>query len=169
MIWQILFIISVALLFILIIVNVWNVLNEPTDKISLKESLDLCNLPIVTFTNNNNKFNFMLDTGADRNHISKRALKKLKATDTEYMVETMGFTGDKEANPIKEAVFTYKKNSFEIELTVSPGLDKSFEFIKNRDGVTIHGILGNMFLREYGYILDFDKLEVYSKRKWKKR
>lgn len=164
-IWLILFILSVALLLGAI---AFIVLSRPTDVISIKESLDLCSLPIVTFINNSKKFNFLLDTGADRNHISKRALKHIDATDTEYMVETMGFTGDKEENPIKKAIFGYKKNTFEIELTVSPGLDKSFAFIKQRDGVTVHGILGSTFLREYGYILDFDKLEVYSK-KWKRR
>lgn len=137
------------------------------NKISLKESMDLCNLPIVTFMHNNKKFNFLLDTGADRNHISCTTEKMIESSDTGYVVSTMGFTGDTEENSIRSALFMYKENTFNIDFSVSAGLDKSFEFIKQRDGVTVHGILGSGFLRDYGYILDFDKLEAYSV-KWKK-
>lgn len=162
---MILFIVSMALVLGAALVFA---LSRPIDKISLKESMDLCNLPIVTFINDDKKFNFLLDTGSDRNHMSKAASKKIVANDTEYKVSTMGFAGSSEENFIKEAEFSYKNNYFKVQLTVSEGLDKSFAFIKQRDGVTVHGILGSTFLREYGYILDFDKLEVYSKR-WKKK
>lgn len=162
--WMLLFIMSTALLLIILGCIA---LSRPVDKISIKESLDLCNLPVITFVNDGLKFNFLLDTGADRNHMSKKASNKVKSEDTQYQVSTTGYTGDAELNPIKKAVFTYKNKAFDVEFTVSAGLDKSFEYVKKERGVAIHGILGSDFLREYKYILDFDKLEVYTKRKWR--
>lgn len=163
---MVLFILSIALLLGAILLIV---LNRPIDRISIKESIDLCNLPVITFKNGNNKFNFLLDTGADSNHMGNKVLKTLEYKDTDYVLETTGFTGDTENNRIKVAVFEYKNRKFEVTFSASAGLDKSFEFVKKSTGVTIHGILGSAFLKEYRYILDFDKLEVYTRKRWRKK
>ena len=48
-----------------------------TDRISFRETLDLTELPIVTFRNNDKKFNFLLDTGATNSVINKSTLSDM--------------------------------------------------------------------------------------------
>ena len=50
------------------------------NKISFKETLDLTDLPIVTFEQNGNKINFLLDTGANRSVINKAILSNYTYT-----------------------------------------------------------------------------------------
>ena len=47
------------------------------DSMSFRETMDLCELPIVTFMNNGKKLNFLLDTGASKSVIHSGALEGL--------------------------------------------------------------------------------------------
>lgn len=133
-------------------------------KISIKESMDLAQIPIVTFEEGNNKLNFLLDTGSTHSHISKDAAKLVTgaAMDVEYNYTTsMGDANN--VSKIIEAVLTYKKDNFKVNLYVNEGLDDSFKSVKNQCGVQLHGIMGSNFLKEYKYILDFAELVAYHR------
>lgn len=134
------------------------------DIISLKESMDLCSLPVVTFMNNGKKFNFVFDTGSNQNHVSSNAAAEMITNDSGRTTSVQGFNGDAEENHGKLAYFTYKDKEYPIELFVSSALDTSFADIKKNMGVTLHGIIGSDFFREYGYVLDFNDLIAYSKK-----
>lgn len=164
-VWMLLFIITVVLLCGALFLIVWN---KPTDTISIKESLDLCNLAVVTLVNNNNKFNFMLDTGAVECLVTKSALKQMQWSDLGQTIDANGFNGKIELCPGAVANLSYKDKVFSTELFMSRSLDKTFQELKQNTGVQLHGIIGNAFLKRYGYVLDFDNLKVYTKRKWKK-
>ena len=58
--------------------------------------------------------------------------------------------------------FEYKRTSFKESFAVLD-LTESFAQIKEENGVTLHGILGNTFFTKYGYILDFKELKFYTK------
>ena len=72
-------IISLILVLILILI-VWYVIkiNRRKDIMSLKESLDLTGVPIVTFTQDNIKYNFLLDTGSDVSYINSTIVDDIK-------------------------------------------------------------------------------------------
>ena len=131
---------------------------------SIKESLDLCDLPVVTMINNGNKYNFILDTGSSDTHISQSALDTMSKVQSENTLNVYGFNGNEKANLGYNLRLGYKDREFRVEAFVSPALDKTFEFIKKDTGVQLHGIVGNKFLAQYGYILDFHKLIVYAKK-----
>lgn len=135
-----------------------------SDIISIKESMDLCNLPVVTFMNNGNKFNFVLDTGANENHVSKSAMSNMVGEASDRQIHVQGFTGSAEANQGKFVDLIYKDRVFTTEIFVSPALDQSFAEIKQNLGVQLHGIIGSAFLKEHGYVLDFFDLIAYSKK-----
>lgn len=131
------------------------------NKISFKESMDLVELPIVTFINNGKKLNFLLDTGASYSSINEGALEGLAYQETGEIGSHFGIEGVyKEARYIKMGV-TYKDQSYEGEFQV---LDLSVAFgnIKQDFGINLHGILGSTFFQKYKYILDFDQLIAYS-------
>lgn len=132
-------------------------------KISLKESLDLAEIPIVTFIEGDTKLNFLLDTGSSDSHISTSAAKlcKASAVDTDYTFTTGSGSGN--AGKVLNTILKYKNESFTVNLYVSEGLDTSFEAVKSNCGVQLHGILGSDFLRKHKYIMDFAELIAYHK------
>lgn len=133
--------------------------------ISIKESMDLTDLPVVTMLNNGTKLNFLLDTGSDKSHLNSSVIKKIK--DYERMegmnTDLISATGvvNSQNNWIKMPL-QYKKETF-IEEFMLINLDDPFNAIKEESGVQIHGILGNSFFKKYRYILDFDELVAYTK------
>lgn len=164
---MILFLLFVVLFSITVILIA---INKPIDKISIKESLDLCNLAVITMTNNSKRFNFMLDTGAVECLISKYALKQMQWSDLGQAIDSNGFNSATiETCPGAIVELSYKGKVFSADMFMSKSLDRTFSQIKKQTGVQLHGIIGNEFLKKYRYILDFDKLEVYTKRKWRKK
>lgn len=156
----------IAVCIIGLIVNLFGVGDRKPkfDTISLKESMDLCNLPVVTLMNNGNKFNFVFDTGATENHVSESAMKNMEGISSDRQIQVQGFTGSAESNGGKIVDLIYKDMVFTTEIFVSPALDNTFAEIKSNLGVQLHGIIGNAFLREHGYVLDFFDLVAYSKK-----
>lgn len=135
-----------------------------TSKISFKESLDLLNLPIVTFTNNGYKLHFLLDTGSDDSFIVPDVLDKLNILEKKslnHKIATGG--GDITSKGLVELDIFYKNVSFRNVFVVSD-MGCAFENAVGSKGITIHGILGSIFFSRYKYILDFNKLEFYSKK-----
>lgn len=161
-----------AIIVILVVVIIAGIVNlvgvgdrKPKfDTISIRESMDLCNLPIVTFMNNGNKFNFVLDTGANQNHVSRSAVSDMVGEASDKQIQVQGFTGSAESNQGKFVDLIYKDRVFTTEVFVSPALDQSFAEIKKNLGVQLHGIIGSAFLKEHGYVLDFYDLIAYSKK-----
>lgn len=130
---------------------------------SFKEAMDLVDLPVITFYNNGNKFNFLLDTGAtmsviDSNVLSNLSYKKLSDTGTVYGMEGNSI----EVSYIK-ASLEYKGRNYEEDFQVVD-MSAAFGHIKAESGVTLSGILGSNFFKRYQYVLDFESLIAYSKK-----
>lgn len=132
-------------------------------KISFKESLDLTDLPVITLSQGDKKFNFLLDTGSNDSILSKSASRKLKGTyaDCHRTIEGLGSVN---AHKACLSTLQYKNCSFDVEFLVSEGVTEAFNSIKKATGVTIHGILGTKFLQKYSYIIDFNELVAYTKK-----
>lgn len=133
------------------------------DLMSFKESLDLTDLPIVTFYNNNHKVNFLLDTGSSHSIINQNALENIIYHEIDEKSTTFGMEGNKVDTSTCNIEFFYKKTKFNSNFTVID-MSRAFDCVKEETGVTIHGILGCKFFEEYGYILDFNNLVAYHKK-----
>ena len=130
---------------------------------SFRESMDLTDLPIVTFYNNKEKLNFLLDTGSNVSYINSSVIPKLKYFKKDSNVSTIGIEGNEvKSDSIYLINLTYKNKDFEYTFN-SMNLNKSFNIIKKETGVQLHGILGSTFFKEYGYILDFSTLTARIK------
>ena len=75
---------------------------------SFKETMDLTGLPIITFKQGENKFNFVLDTGAVSSIIDSRVLDKLQYTEIEGKVIGYGVDGVEHHMDRVGIVLTYK-------------------------------------------------------------
>lgn len=160
-------IISLVFVSILILIICYVIkIRRRKDIMSLKESLDLTGIPIVTFTQENVKYNFLLDTGSDVSYINSKIVynSAIKYEATDYKLAGFISAGGLSSSDIKiiDIPFEYKRTSFKESFAVLD-LTESFAQIKEENGVTLHGILGNTFFTKYGYILDFKELKFYTK------
>ena len=131
------------------------------DRMSFRETLDLTELPIVTFRNNDKKFNFLLDTGATNSVINKSVLTDMVSSPTGKKDTIYGSDGHREEVDIVSIGISYKDNTFDEEF-YAKDLDAAFGNLKVSHGVNLHGILGNSFFQRYRYVIDFEKLVAYS-------
>lgn len=132
-------------------------------KISFREAIDLSGLPVVTFYNNSEKVNFLLDTGSDSSYINKAVLNRLKyrITEDNKEVHTAGGVNDVSFGCIMD--INYKGINFTEEFGVLD-LQESFNAVKQDSGVNIDGILGSKFFQDFKYVLDYDEMTFYTKR-----
>lgn len=156
---------SVLILAVVIILagfTIADIRNKNKKTISFKESMDLTELPIITFSNNNTKLNFLLDTGSNISHINNSILNKLNFTTLNREISTVGFTGEIVDSAFCKMELEYKGKIYEDDFSIT-NLDDAFGVIKQESGVQIHGILGSKFFEKYKYVLDFGKLIAYMK------
>lgn len=132
------------------------------ETMSFREAMDLTELPIITFYNNNKKLNFLLDTGSDLSHINKSLLPSLKYKEIDESRNIISVGGNTQSLGCCDMTVTYKNQKFIDRFYISD-LDEAFGVIKAETGVQIHGILGSKFFVKYKYILDFESLIAYSK------
>ena len=129
--------------------------------ISFRESLDLTGLPVITFTQGKNRFNFLLDTGATNSVINEAQLSSIKHTIVEgTQCEVYGIEGNVQTVPFAEIHFKRDmdyKGYFQVV-----DMSAAFDSVKSETGVTIVGILGNDFFQNYKYVLDYNTMIAYS-------
>lgn len=136
---------------------------KPKDFMSFRESLDLVDLPIVTFKQKDKKLNFILDTGASKNVINKEAVESIESEDTGLNSKLIGIEGSIQHTSLVKINFVYKNKEFVDEFQVMD-LSRTVNAYKIKRGVTIHGMIGNGFMQKYKYVLDFKEMIAYTKR-----
>lgn len=133
-----------------------------TDTMSIKESMDLVELPIITMINDGNKYNFIVDTGANDCLISDKC-EKIMCSPLRKKNEMIGIGGEKRECHTVGIDLIYKDKTFNATFNVTD-IDNIINTIKAEYGVTIHGILGTKFLDEYNYVIDFKDYTIYRKK-----
>lgn len=157
-------IIGLVLLMVVVPILVCAPFIKEKDVISIKESLDLAKIPIITFEHNDSKFNFLLDTGSSESHICRSVANKLTGKTTDITYEFATANGDNSGvNSQIDTTLYYKCSKFDITLLINDTLDDAFESVRRDSGVHLHGILGSNFLTKHKYILDFAKQIVHHK------
>lgn len=129
---------------------------------SIKESMDLVSLPVVTFENNGNKYNFIIDTGANDSIINS-ACEDIMVSPHTVKNTVQGILGNDTKCSTVLIEFKYKDMIFETMFNVVD-VSELFNSIKNDYGITVHGILGTNFLDKYNYIIDFKDYIIYRKK-----
>lgn len=155
--------IALAVVVAAFIVNGVEDYSRHRDEMSFREAMDLAELPVVTFYQGTEKFNFLLDTGSNHSHISVEAAERIKGVPMVGSENVQGVGGAMAVDRAVNATIEYKSKSYEVLLLVGEHLSDTFRAIKETTGVQVHGILGSGFLSDNRYILDFDELIAYSR------
>ena len=131
------------------------------DRMSFRETMDLCELPIVTFVNNGKKLNFLLDTGANHSVINITALEGLSYKDNNMIGDIYGIDGNRQEVKYINMIISYKGKDY-MEDFQSIDMSAPFNNLKADYGVNLHGVLSSTFFQKYKYVLNFDELIAYS-------
>ena len=129
---------------------------------SFQQGFDLTELPIVTFRQDENKYNFILDTGSSANIIDAEVVKDMVHSKIEKTSSLFGMEGKKGNCSMCTIPLSFKEDKYEGEYLIRDMKD-AFGELKKTTGVTVHGIIGALFFNKYKYVLDFSELIAYSK------
>ena len=135
--------------------------------VSFTEYLSKICLPVIELTCKGKELLFILDTGSDGSHINKTVVEELNqetftVTPREGKVNVIS-TGNGIAKASEERCkikLSLADFDFNVEFSVE-NLDQVFNFIKENDGVLVHGILGVDFLRANNWTIDFANNMAY--------
>lgn len=149
-------IILVVLLGFVISIHIDNInrANKLKYSMSFYESLNLAGIPVVTFKQGENKFNFVLDTGAFSSVIDKNALPYFRHTELSETATCYDVGGKKVTLNSISADIEYKNTIFKETFRVLD-MSASFATLKKDSGVTVHGLLSSAFFEKYRYIIDY--------------
>lgn len=137
-------------------------LNIHPDAMSFQNSMDLAELPVVTFRQGDKKINFLLDTGSNNCIIDSTSLKSLKYQPLDITNKVSGIEGIEREEKVCILKLNYKDKEYNFPYIVKD-MKPIFDSIKKETGVTVNGMLGSKFFNEFKYVLDFDELIAYSK------
>ena len=127
-----------------------------------KTAIDLTGLPIITFYQGKEKYNFLLDTGSNTSYINCKS--DIEVTKTGVQDTFMGSSGE-DKNCEWGTVKLYRDTAeYDCDVIIAD-LDAAFIELKNCWGVSISGLLGNNFFIKYKYCLDFKELVAYRRAK----
>ena len=131
------------------------------DKKSITFKSEQINDKAIVLENNGNKFNFILDTGANSCLLSSKVLNKIECKELGSAGTARGISGDQVVTNKVEATFKYENiNITEIFQVFEVA---SFEVLEAQYGIEIAGILGYNFLRGHEFVMDLKELITYTK------
>ena len=128
----------------------------------LTHGIQKTGLPLIVIEINQQNLCFLLDTGSNKNLIDLRVYEFFKEQfETVGSSTILGLEGNKLDTPIINLSFNFENHSYSTNFNV---IDSSSAFgaIEKESDIQIHGILGNEFFIENEWVLDFEKLMVYS-------
>lgn len=151
----------IVLLVVMGVYYVYTLYTKSKDVMSFKQSMELCDMPIVTFYIGDRKLNFVLDTGCVQSMLDTDVIDKYKLN-VSYIgknFEVWGANGKCSTDKMGVLGLYYNNKKFEETFVCSSTIKHTFSWLKQNKGVTVHGLLGSNFFNKYKYILDFKKLE----------
>ena len=129
----------------------------------LNHGLYKTGLPLIVAKLFSNDICLMLDTGSNRNIIDHRIYdhfkEKLNKSSTSSKVHTLNGAA---AGITVDVTFSFEGDDYQEPFLCTEASD-TFDKIHDEDGIQIHGILGNHFFLKHGWVLDFERIEVYKK------
>lgn len=137
--------------------------NKSKEFMSFMESMNLTNLPVVTFTVKGKKLNFLLDTGCIISIITQELVSVLNPKMLDVRSNVFGMEGNSVECGMCMLELEYKGGTYPDYFQILD-MQNSFSKIKQESGVNVHGIIGTKFFQRYKSVLDFDELKAYFQK-----
>lgn len=138
--------------------------NKKDNKISFKETFDLLNAPIISFTCEGKKLHFLLDTGSSLSHIRPEVADNLGVDKQSSTGGTLSANGIIASNGRCSIPLMYKDEKYVADFMITKELANSLDILKRDFNLEVHGVLGCDFFDKYNYVVDFKEAVAYSKK-----
>lgn len=127
---------------------------------SFAMDMNITDMIILRTTVENMRCVFIVDTGAATSTIDNKIISKTSLQTTPSTTKLYGLNGNLETLEMINLPFTFDNKFFTQEMYVAD-LSYISQKIKEDTGLTVHGILGTDFLREYKVNLNFQNSKFY--------
>ena len=121
-------------------------------------------LPLIVTSGKLKNLCFLIDTGSTHNtlfdFVYEHFKDEFKLLDSSY--RTMGIEGHYKEVPVIEATFNFEGVDYTSTFAVL-NASEAIAQVQEETGVQIHGVLGNQFLMENNWIIDFKKCVITNK------
>lgn len=130
--------------------------------IPISYGLNKTGLPLLVVEINQQNLCFLLDTGSNKNLIDQRVYEFFKEqVETVGSSTILGLEGNKQDSKVIKLSLSINNHSYSTNFNVFDSTN-AFGTIEEESDIQIHGIIGNEFFIENEWIIDFEKLTVYS-------
>lgn len=104
---------------------------------------------------------FLLDTGSNINVLDRRVAEFFQLSGGTAKQRQFGIDGELQISEVVELAFSLEKQNYKADFSVMD-LSSAFGKVEEESGIQIHGLLGCSFMEQQKWILDFEKLCLYT-------
>ena len=104
---------------------------------------------------------FLLDTGSNINVLDRRVAEFFQLSGGTAKQRQFGIDGELRTTDIVELAFSLEEQEYKANFSVMD-LSSAFGKVEEESGIQIHGLLGCSFMEQQKWILDFEKLCLYT-------
>ena len=104
---------------------------------------------------------FLLDTGSNINVLDRRVAECFQLSGGTAKQRQFGIDGELRTTDVVELAFSLEEQEYKANFSVMD-LSSAFGKVEEESGIQIHGLLGCSFMEQQKWILDFEKLCLYT-------
>lgn len=104
---------------------------------------------------------FLLDTGSNINVLDRRVAEFFQLSGGTAKQRQFGIDGELRTTDVVELAFSLEEQEYKANFSVMD-LSSAFGKVEEESGIQIHGLLGCSFMEQQKWILDFEKLCLYT-------
>lgn len=129
--------------------------------ISLQVSIFKVGLPLLIVKAQAKNLCFLLDTGSNINILDRRVADffRLPAGSTQH--RQFGIDGTLQITDVVKLTFSLEEQEYKADFSVMD-LSSAFGKVEEESGIQIHGLLGCSFMEQQKWVLDFEKLCLFT-------
>ena len=131
------------------------------NKICLQQSLIQIGLPLLIVKAQAKNLCFLLDTGSNINVLDRRVAEFFQLSGGTDKQRQFGIDGELRTTDVVELAFSLEEQEYKANFSVMD-LSSAFGKVEEESGIQIHGLLGCSFMEQQKWILDFEKLCLYT-------
>lgn len=104
---------------------------------------------------------FLLDTGSNVNVLDRRVAEFFQLSGGTAKQRQFGIDGELQTTDVVELAFSLEEQEYKANFSVMD-LSSAFGKVEEESGIQIHGLLGCSFMEQQKWILDFEKLCLFT-------
>ena len=139
------------------------IVRKKGDKLEFNTDFNNHRVPVVKLSFEGQKYNFLIDTGADVNLMNKSVFNEITKGNVEVLTNGLIQTASSEVKSEKANLsFKYINKQFTEDFVLFD-LDTAFKNMLADKKIQLHGVLGSEFFKKHRWSVDFDNMVIWTK------